>query len=88
MFTINIKKHGWILMLLFLALITPQAEAQFYQNAAGLRLGNASGLSGKTLVSKRFALEGIISTRWRGINITALGEITRRGWHRGDGIYF
>lgn len=94
MFTINIKKHGWILMLLFLALITPQAEAQFYQNAAGLRLGNASGLSGKTLVSKRFALEGMITTRWKGINITVLGEITQslvdyRGlsWYYGVGAH-
>ncbi len=94
MYSINIKKQELILMLLLLALIAPRADAQFYQNAAGLRLGNASGLTGKTLVSKRFLLEGIISTRWRGINIVALGEITQslvdyRGlsWYYGVGAH-
>ncbi len=94
MFSVNSNKGGWILIVLLLTLIAPCAEAQFYQNAAGLRLGNASGLSGKTLVNRRFALEGIISTRWSGINITALGEITQplvdyRGlsWYYGAGAH-
>ena len=51
------------------------ANAQSYDTGIGLRGGLANGLTVKHFVSENAALEGILSTRWRGFNITGLYEI-------------
>ena len=52
-----------------------QVFSQYYQSAVGLRLGNASGITGKALLGSRTYIEGLFTVRWDGFNITALGEI-------------
>lgn len=50
---------------------------QYYSSAVGVRLGNASGITGKVLMGKKTYLEGILTARWDGFNITGLIEIVQ-----------
>lgn len=69
--------------LLFIALlcIGSLAQAQEYDTSIGIRGGIASGLTIKHFISYDAALEGIISTRWGGINLSALYEIHAPAFH-------
>jgi hypothetical protein len=49
--------------------------AQDYKTGIGLRGGFESGLTIKHFVSSKTALEGIFSSRWRGLMITGLFEV-------------
>jgi hypothetical protein len=51
------------------------ASAQDYNTGVGLRLGFSNGLTIKHFVSQRSAFEGILSTRWRGFELTGLYEV-------------
>ena len=62
--------------------------SQYYGSAIGLRLGNASGITGKVFLGGKAYLEGLLTTRWDGINITALAEFSQNmpdtpgfGWY-------
>ena len=64
------------------------ASAQDYNTGVGLRLGFSNGLTVKHFVSQRSAFEGILSTRWRGFELTGLYEVhnnafdvTRLNWY-------
>ncbi len=59
--------------ILFFTLFTSNAES--YDTGIGIRGGWASGLTAKHFIGDKAALEGILSTRWRGFNITGLYEI-------------
>lgn len=51
------------------------ANAQSYDTGIGLRGGLANGLTVKHFVSQNTAVEGILTTRWGGFNITGLYEM-------------
>lgn len=84
----------FLLLWLAPALVCAQAD---YKTAVGVRLGAANGVSVKHFVSRKNAVEGILSTRWRGLGITGLYEVhgnafqTRAlNWYIGGGghVYF
>ncbi len=50
------------------------SNAQDYNTGIGLRVGYTNGITIKHFVSSKTALEGIISSRWRGVQITGLYE--------------
>ncbi len=69
-----------ILLILVFAMSIPSiSNAQDYNTGIGLRLGFFSGVTVKHFVGTNTALEGILSSRWRGFNITGLYE-----WHHFD----
>jgi hypothetical protein len=67
-------------------------SAQDYNTGIGLRGGFANGITIKHFVSDKAAFEGIIASRWRGVELTALYEIhgrafdtDRLNWYAGFG---
>ncbi|MFO7875535.1 MAG: hypothetical protein R6U55_03000, partial [Desulfovermiculus sp.] len=50
-------------------------NAQDYNTGIGLRGGFANGLTIKHFVGEKAAFEGIVSTRWKGFQLTGLYEI-------------
>ncbi len=74
--------------------ILTMLSAQDYGTGIGLRGGFSSGLTVKHFISQKNALEGILSTRWRGFDITGLYEIhnqafdtDRLNWYFGFGAH-
>ena len=57
------------------------ANAQDYNTGVGLRGGFTSGLTVKHFLSSNTAVEGILSTRWRGFDITGLYEIHNQAFN-------
>lgn len=53
------------------------ATAQSYQTGVGLRGGFSNGITVKHFISEGTAVEGILSTRWRGFLITGLYELEK-----------
>lgn len=53
-------------------------RAQDYQTGLGLRVGVYNGLTAKHFLGEKSALEGIISTRWKGIGFTGLYALHNR----------
>ena len=53
------------------------AFSQNYNTAVGIRAGLSNGLTIKHFMSQNKALEGILSTRWGGWNITGLYEVDK-----------
>lgn len=52
---------------------------QDYNTGIGLRAGYSNGLTIKHFIGERNAVEGIISSRWQGFNITGLYEYQNNG---------
>ena len=50
-------------------------SAQEYKNAAGFRFGLSNGLTFKRFINSDSALEGILTSRWHGFNVTGLYEV-------------
>ncbi len=70
-----------ITLIIILALsISFWGKAQDYNTGIGLRGGFANGLTIKHFVSSRAALEGIIASRWKGIELTGLYEVHGRAF--------
>jgi len=69
------KKSILVVFTVFITAFGPDAIAQDYQTAVGLRAGVSNGLSVKHFLSDRAALEGILHTRWQGLVITGLYEV-------------
>ena len=70
------------------------SSAQDYNTGLGLRVGIYNGLTAKHFLGTKSALEGIISTRWKGIGITGLYELhnslfnaDRLKWYVGGGAH-
>jgi hypothetical protein len=55
--------------------------AQDYNTGIGVRGGYANGLTIKHFISSNSALEGIISSRWKGFQVTGLYEIHDRAFN-------
>jgi hypothetical protein len=67
-------------------------QAQDYNTGIGLRGGFANGLTIKHFIGSKTAIEGIIATRWRGLELTGLIEVhnvafnaERLKWYYGFG---
>lgn len=56
------------LSILFSVCILSFSFAQDYQTSIGLRGGFANGLTLKHFVSQNTAFEGIVASRWKGLN--------------------
>jgi hypothetical protein len=70
-----------ILLTLVLAVtLLALANAQDYKTGIGLRGGLYNGLTIKHFIGGKAALEGILSTRWSGFEITGLYEIHNRAF--------
>jgi hypothetical protein len=74
--------------------IVALANAQDYKTGIGLRGGLYNGLTLKHFIGERTALEGLLSTRWGGFEITGLYEIHNRAfdvdrlnWYYGLGAH-
>ena len=81
-----------ILTLTFVIFIYAFTSAQDYNTGIGLRLGFSNGLTVKHFIGQRSALEGLLSTRWRGFEVTGLYEVhnqafdvERLNWYFGGG---
>jgi hypothetical protein len=89
------EKMKKIILTFTLALfITALASAQDYDTGVGLRLGFSNGLSVKHFLSQRSAVEGLLSTRWHGFELTGLYEVhdnafdvDRLNWYFGGGAH-
>jgi hypothetical protein len=84
----------FILTLILSVSIVALASAQDYNTGVGLRGGLSNGISIKHFVSSKAAVEGILSTRWGGFNITGLYEIHNEAfevdqlkWYYGGGAH-
>lgn len=70
------KVKVFLLGLLFMALAAT-SQGQSYQTAIGGRFGYFNGVTVKHFISGSNALEGIVSTRWKGFIITGLYEFQK-----------
>jgi hypothetical protein len=57
------------------------AQAQDYKTGIGVRGGFANGLTIKHFISSNTALEGIVASRWRGLELTGLFEIHKAAFN-------
>jgi hypothetical protein len=64
---------------LFLA-TSVAVKAQDYSTGIGVRGGLSSGLTVKHFIGSNKAIEGLLSSRWRGFHITGLYEIHARAF--------
>jgi hypothetical protein len=76
----------------FIVVLTSFGFAQEYKTGIGLRGGWFNGITVKHFIGENKALEGILSTRWRGFNITGLYEVHHNAfdvaglnWYYGGG---
>jgi hypothetical protein len=51
------------------------SKAQDYKTGIGFRTGTSTGLTVKHFLSETSVIEGILATRWKGYNFTALYQI-------------
>ena len=91
-FLANKKMKKLILTCLITFCIVSVSFAQDYNTGIGLRAGFYNGLTVKHFISQKIALEGLLSSRWRGFEITGLYEIhnqafntDRLNWYIGFG---
>lgn len=57
------------------------SSAQDYNTGIGLRGGFSNGITIKHFVSSKTAFEGIITSRWRGLELTGLYEVHGRAFN-------
>ena len=69
-------------------------NAQEYKTGIGIRAGNAAGLTIKHFNSHKAAVEGLLTTRWEGFEVTGLYEVHNRAfdvnhlnWYYGGGAH-
>jgi hypothetical protein len=88
-------KKTFIVMLIFAALAIG-AQAQSYKSAVGLRLGDPTGVTFKTFISKTNALEAIVGTGYWGHNLVFTGYYQWQkptgwtpnlDWYAGPGVH-
>lgn len=82
-----------ILLSLMIVFGSFYATSQDYNTGIGLRGGLSNGLTIKHFIGEKAALEGILTSRWRGFNVTGLYEIhnktgvDRLNWYFGAGAH-
>ena len=74
-----------LLLISAITLMYFNINAQDYTSAVGLRGGFARGLTYKHFISERVGLEGILMSRYRGINLTGLIEFHNEAF-KTDGL--
>jgi len=81
-----------ILTFILIIFVVSFANAQDYRTGIGVRGGFSNGLTVKHFLTGKTAVEGILSTRWRGFDVTGLYEIhnqafntERLNWYFGFG---
>ena len=91
------KQLNMPLLGIILLISAQMAFSQDYRTAIGLRAGGHHGITIKHFTKPKVAVEGIISSRWRGLGLTGLIEghtrffgINRFNFYYGAGahIYF
>ena len=80
------------LTLIVMAFVMSFSFAQDYSTGIGVRGGLYNGLTIKHFIGANTAVEGMVATRWEGIDLTALYEIhanafdvSRLNWYYGIG---
>jgi hypothetical protein len=63
--------------LMFFSFLEVRAQ-QDYRTALGLRLNGGAGISCRHFLTDKHSVEGILYTRWRGLNITGLYTVNTR----------
>ena len=83
-----------ILTLTLAIFISMFASAQDYNTAIGLRLGTSIGVTARHFLGEKSAVEGLLTTRWEGLEITGLYEfsnnafeVDRLNWYFGFGAH-
>jgi len=83
-----------ILLLIIMGFISSIGLAQDYNTGIGVRAGYFNGVTIKHFVGQKAAFEGILSSRWRGLQLTGLYEIhdeafntKRLNWYYGFGAH-
>jgi hypothetical protein len=84
----------FVLTVIFVLTIVNLSSAQNYKTGIGIRGGLYTGLTLKHFVSSNAAFEGLLSTRWRGFDLTGLYEIEAEAfdakglsWYYGGGAH-
>lgn len=84
----------YILAITLLFSLLSFANAQDYKTGIGLRAGYPAGFTLKHYFNRTASFEGLLSTRWRGFEITGLYEINkpafdidRMNWYYGFGAH-
>ena len=72
------KKFGFTILLALCCYLF--SNAQDYNTGIGLRGGFANGITIKHFVTSKSAFEGIIASRWKGLELTGLYEIHNRAF--------
>ena len=89
--TLKMKKYTLITAFFLFATFTVQAQP--YNRAIGVRAGWSNGFTYKHFFSESSAFEGIVYSRWRGLQITGLIEkhvlarATGFDWYYGAGAH-
>jgi hypothetical protein len=86
-------RKGIMAFMMFM-IIVGTAGAQDYKTGIGIRAGFSSGLTIKHFESQNAAIEGLLTTRWQGFDITGLYEmhnqafdIKHLNWYYGGGAH-
>lgn len=86
-------KRG-IIILIMCVCLSGLAVAQEYNTGIGIRAGISSGLTIKHFKSRKVALEGLLTTRWSGFDLTGLYEVHGKAfdvdhlnWYYGGGAH-
>lgn len=70
----------FVLTMFFTVIAVAISEGQDYKTGLGLRLGPDIGFTVKHSLNGRSAIEGLLTTRWHGFDITGLYEIHNRAF--------
>ncbi|MEQ8582521.1 MAG: hypothetical protein RIC30_14900 [Marinoscillum sp.] len=70
-----------ILLLIMTLSLSSVGFAQDYTTGIGIRGGYFNGLTIKHFVGDKAAFEGILTSRWRGFQVTGLYEIHNQAFH-------
>jgi len=88
------KKIVFAVVLLMSTWSSTYGQLTGYKTAAGIRIGNSSGITGKMGLGGRLVLEGTLTTRWSGVNLSLLAEVANPivdtqglGWYLGGGAH-
>jgi hypothetical protein len=84
----------FILTTILATTVVMLSNAQDYETGLGLRVGTGVGFTVKHFINERSALEGLLTTRWHGFDITGLYEkhamafdVDHLQWYYGFGAH-
>ena len=64
-----------LIMMVAVLLTATQLNAQDYKTGIGMRFGLSNGITARHNIDQYKAIEGILSFRWHGFNLTGLYEL-------------